>query len=63
MSGSTLRLYPNIAVRAAKKVKVTVETPMATKKAHHGNVEPAKLLVIRPMTTDMTQSDPNHQAL
>lgn len=52
-----------MAVRAAKKVRVTVETPMATKKAHHGNVDPARLLVTRPTTAETTQSNPNHQDL
>jgi len=42
---------------------VTVEIPMATKKAHHGSVDPAKLLVTKPTTQEITQSSPNHQDL
>jgi hypothetical protein len=52
-----------MAVRAAKNVNVTVEMPMAMKKAHHGNVDPAKLLVIKPTTAEITHNNPNHQDL
>lgn len=48
---------------AAKNVKVTVEMPMEMKKAHHGNVDPARLLVTKPTTQEMTHSNANHQDL